>query len=518
MECPSLSSQYAYLVLPAQFVGGLAALGLLLFFAARRALAAQRGGRPPPLCGEGGSGTAVGEFLLWVWAALQTLSALFSQTVADGSVPPRFAPVFAAFSALQFKGVTVAPACNPDGDPFSSLWAAVVFAGGALGVGGACVALLHYLHSGKIGGVAPWPVRAAKLTLRTVVLFFFVGYGAFVGAAVGALACRAPARMSVADYAATRGDGAALRAFFGATLPSGAPLPNVTVLRAAASDPVFADRAGLTALLASTVSAPLLAEDPNIVCGEGAHEVARPAALALLVLLAGGLPLLALAAQFFAGKLKGARRLLSCCGRGSSGALEALAAAPPSTARLLTTALWNKDLHPRAQWVIAHGWFLTALCTGATAYAGTAASLQEYLRYQLTMAAALLGSAALLWRAQPTVPRATWKTWVQISVFALAGAAACANVALRYALPIGGLGALAVCNLLLLFSAFLIALLLVLWWRALLRGGRGEGGGERPPTSHRSAGALVLRSPSAWAENATRNPLSLAPRPSLPHE
>ena len=60
--------------------------------------------------------------------------------------------------------------------------------------------------------------------------------------------------------------------------------------------------------------------------------------------------------------------------------------------------------------------------------------------------------------------RTRWESFV-LSLFALAGAAACANVALRYALPIDGLGALAVCNLLLLFSAFLIALLLVLWWR-----------------------------------------------------
>jgi hypothetical protein len=502
MECPSLSSQYAFLVLPAQFLGGLAALGLLLFFAARRALAAKRGGRPPPLCGEGGSGTAVAEFLLWVWAALQTLSALFSQTVADGSVPPRFVPVFAAFSALQFQGVTLAPACNPDGDPFSALWVTVAAAYGAVGVGGASVALLYFFRAGKAerGNGAPlWREHAARAALQLVVTFFSVGFGAFVGTAVGTLACSAPARMSVADYAATRGDGAALRAAFGAFLSSGVPLPNMTVLRLAASDPDFADRAGLTELLASTVSAPLLGADANIVCGEGSHALARAAALGLLALLAGCLPLLALAAQCSAGKLKGVRRCFSCGGRGSSGALAVIAAAPPSAPRLLTAALWNRDLLPRAQWVTAQDWLLTALCTGLTAYAGIAASLQEYLRYQLTMAAALLGSAVLLWRVRPAVDGARWKTRVQIAVFIVACAAACANVALRYVLPAGGTGALAVCSFLLLLSAGALALLLTLWWRALAKGGSGEARVRATPH-----GALVVRAPAAW----TRNPLT----------
>ena len=204
-------------------------MGVPLLFAARRALAGQRGGRPPPLCGEGGSVSSVASLLLWAWGAAQTLSALFSQTVGDGSVPRALVGVFAGFSALQFQGVTLAPACNPGADRFSSLWTAAAAAYCVVGVGGACIlALLASRRAAAAASAPPLPLRAAHALLGLCATFFLVGYGALVGNAVNALACTAPTPLSVAAYAATSGDGAALSAAFGAVM--GRALPNMTAL------------------------------------------------------------------------------------------------------------------------------------------------------------------------------------------------------------------------------------------------------------------------------------------------
>jgi hypothetical protein len=522
-ECPSLSNKLEYLALPAQFVGGLALLGLLLHVGARRALTAQRGGRAPPLCGTRGSGTAVGVLLMWAWGAAQTLSTLFSQTVADGAVPQPLVAAFAAFSALQFQGVAVAPACGEGGDPFAALWAATGAAYGAVAAGAVCVALLA--RAGAVTEKSPLALRAARALLAVCVAFFTIGYGALVGTAVAALACNAPAPLSVADYAATRGDGSLLVAALGASL--GRALPNMTILRAAAGDPVFAATAGLVALLASPLPVPLLAADATVVCGEAAQSRARNVALALLALLAGALPCGALFTLFAAGKLKGLRRLYAGEDEGEEGGAAGAAAPeppplppPPTASRaaaaaILAAALHRPELLPRSQWLIAHDWALTALCTGATAYAATATSLRAYLAYQLTMAVALLGSAALLWRLAPNSALYAWKNMVLVALYALAGAAACANVALRYALPAGGNGALALCATLLAATAGVLALLLALWWRSLSTGGRVEARGGREPRGAAAArGATLGRGGGAGL--ALRDAIVALPPPPAP--
>ncbi len=229
LACPSLSSQWAFLILPLQFLGGLAAAGVLLFIAARRALAQQRGGKPPPFFGEGGSVSSVMALLLWAWGAAQTLSALFSQAVADGSVPRALVGVFAGFSALQFQGVTLAPACNPGGDRFASLWSAAAAAYGVVAVGGLCIlALLAGRRAAAAASAPPLLLRVTHSLLGLCATFFLVGFGALVGNAVNAIACTAPTPLSVAAYAATSGDGAALSAAFGSAM--GRALPNMTVL------------------------------------------------------------------------------------------------------------------------------------------------------------------------------------------------------------------------------------------------------------------------------------------------
>jgi hypothetical protein len=482
---------------------------MVLLFFAHRALSKQRGDRAPPLCGEGGSATAVVAFLLWTWGAAQTLSALFSQTVADGSVPRSLVAAFAAFSALQFQGVTVAPSCKPGADPFSSLWAAAGAAYGVAGVAALCVlALLAGARAAAAAAAPPPTLRAVRALLSLCITFFGVAFGALVGNAVNALACNAPSPLSVADYVGIGGDGAALATSFGARAP------NMTVLRAAAKDAVYAQQAGLTELLSASLPVRLLAADPNVVCGEGAHVRARPVAEALLALLAGGFPALALAALFFAGRLKGLRRRAGLVAAGDKDG----AGARLTTAGLLVDALHKKELLPRAQWLVAHDWALTALCTGATSFAGTASSLEAYLAYQLVMAAALLASALLLWRVQPNVEWARWQNTVQVALFTLAGVAAVANIALRYVLVPGGRAALALCASLLAAAAGVMVLMMVLWWRALVAQRaltlRALGGGAREVLGRGRGGVVVRR---AWegeeieggarSVHTTRNPL-----------
>ena len=245
---------------------------------------------------------------------------------------------------------------------------------------------------------------------------------------------------------------------------------------------------------------------------------ARPVAMALLALLAGGLPVLALAAFFFSGKLKGLRRAVACRLPWGNGLAQAGSAplktrgapVPPITAAgLLATALENKDLRPRAQWLVAHDWALTALCTAATSYAATATSLESYLAYQLGMAAALMGTASLLWRIAPNVERARWQNTAQVALFALAGVSAGANVALRHALERGGAGALSLCATLLAAAGCVCVLLLAQWWRALgalrtqlaLTARSGARDGAEGAVLGRGAGGMVVR---ATREKETR--------------
>ena len=552
--CPSLDSRLNFLVLPASFVAALVGLGVVLFIIARHTLMRAAGGRAPPCCdAEGGSVTVVAKLLLWVWVAAQTLSALFSQAVADGNVPPSLVNAFDAFSALQFQGVTLAPACVPDDDPFAALWTATGWAFGAVAVGAACVgALVAGRRAAERADAPPLLLYAARYLLLGIVSFFFLGYGGLVSTAVGALACTAPKALAVVDYLSTRGDGSAVRE------ARGAAAPNMTVLRAAANDPFFAQRAGLAPLLASTVTVPLLALDPNIVCGEGAHVRAREAALALMALLAAGLPLLVLASLYGAGKLKclqgrcaGAapapalapapapepfpfgtplpapRRLTFGAARHADKKLPPALSLPPplraTPASIVLDAVWRSELLPRAQWLPAYTWALTALCTIATAYAGTATSQGVYLAYQVTMALALLGSALLLWWMAPNVPVASWKNWVQVFLFILAGAAACVNVALRYFLAPRGTGALICCAALLAGAAVIFLLLLVFWVRTLSElGARRALTARQPPREAggalgRGGGRGVVREGAEeavarrWAGGRRQGPLVDAP-------
>ena len=512
---PAAERAQAAVLIPLQFV--LVLLGCVFFLNlfARRLLTMQSG-RVQPCFGHKGSLTAVKNLLLWMWGAGQTLAAVFSQTVADGSAPRQLAGVFAAFSALQFQGVAVAPACTPGSSPFQSLQAAAGFCFGVVAVGGACVAALALgRRAAAIAAAPPLLLLHTRYLLAACVALLHVAYGALVSVAVGAIACAPLQPILVSMYADTLGDGAAATAAFGRAV-------NMTILRAAARDPIFAQRAGLADVLSASVDVRLLAANPSIVCGEGPHAEALPTAYALIALLLGGFPVLVICALYGAGKLKGLQRALlsgacpcdprpkrplpltpspaplalspkgpplprAAWGAPSSAAAGGRAAAaggedardaPPAGGTFVSAAicifvgaLERDDLMARAQWFVAYDWFLTALCTAGASFAAAApTSGSSYLAYQLALAGALLLSAALVWWHPPHVKREQWQSAVQAALFFLAGATACANVLLRSGL-VGGDGALALCAVLLLCAFCVLALLLYKWRVALLARG-----------------------------------------------
>ena len=600
--CPSLEALAEESArVPLLFATGLFALGAVLNLVARRALA-KASGRAAPCCFRGGSLTIVGSLLVWAWGAAQTLSAIFSQAVDDGTLPRALVPVFSAFSALQFKGVSVAPACSQR-PPFETLSLATGLSFLLFALGSLCVAVLAV----GWGGATTAPPRLLAFSLSACVIFFSVGYGALVSTAVAALACGAPKAMTVRAYVETSGDGAAVAAALGRAYT------NMTVLRRAAVDPLFSQRAGLSEMLASSVTVALLASDPNVVCGEGAHVVARRPALALLALLAGMLPALAIGALLSAGRLKGLQRLLllgacPCEARTGKGGAKApptpklvvrvldappfsttrvasplrgapgprfapfsprlfgeggvaaggsppgadvralnplvargrgppasprrtawgsdqppaepsvppqsrsgLVSCPRAAALIIVSAFENEDLQSRAQWLVAHNWALTALCTGATAFAATATTLQEYLVYQVAMAFSLLASALLLRLYRPSVERSRWRDHVQALLYLLAGAAAISNVVLRYVLPAASDGAFALGTFLLLCAVCIFAWVFVSWYRGLVPQGAQLGIAARGASSAvvGRGGGFVARDPTPSHAHTTRPPPSL---------
>jgi hypothetical protein len=172
---------------------------------------------------------------------------------------------------------------------------------------------------------------------------------------------------------------------------------------------------------------------------------------------------------------------------------------PRAAALIIASAFENEGLQSRAQWLVAHSWALTALCTGATAFAATATTLPGYLAYQVAMAFSLLASALLLRLYQPSVARFRWRDNVQALLYLLAGAAAISNAVLRYVLPAASDGAFILGALLLLCAVSIFALVFVSWHRALVPQGDQLGGAARGASKSTvvgRGGGFVARDPA----------------------
>ncbi len=514
--CPRLSAALAQAVPILSFAGALAGMGTLLLGAAQAALA--RGGRAPPACGSpDGAPRAVAGLLAWAWVSAQSAAALFSQTVEAGLVPPPLLPAFSVLAALQFVGVTLSPACYTS-IPFSSLWASVGLATGALLILRAAAEALPRLREG-----APC-ARLLGPLLRASALLLSVGYGAFVNAAVTVLTCRLPSPMLVSEYARAASDGRALGVALGAAAP---PL---AALRAAAEDPFLAHRAGLTAVLRATIPVATLASDPFTVCREGAHAVAWPAAAAFLLLLVVGVPGLGLWALWGEGRLKGLRRALSSSTRG--GGLGGASA--PTAAALLSAVLVDNSLRPPWAWLTFYQFVLTALCSGVVALTQRAASPAQFIALQTLLIVATLGSAGLVARARPFLPRERWRAPVQVALYLLASASAAVNLVMRFAGEAAARGSLGwgLASTLLALAAGTLLLLFGGWWAALVARARGMGatGGATPsavaPVAEKAMAAGPTEKPaillggtiSVDAVNPLFQLVADAPPPASPNE
>jgi hypothetical protein len=216
-----------------------------------------------------------------VWGSAQSLASLFLQLQGSGVVPPGLARLYGAFAALQFQGVALPPECTGEA-PFTAFWAAFWAAAGACGL--AALVLCARRPDSVVGGGGGGSRRTlSSLALALAARGLFPGSGALTSAAANALTCLPEAPMLVSDYAASRGDGSALRRALGAAAPQWA------TLQAAADDALLAQALGLAPLLRTYVPVALLAADPFQPCREGPHASAWTAAVALGGLLLAGL-------------------------------------------------------------------------------------------------------------------------------------------------------------------------------------------------------------------------------------
>jgi hypothetical protein len=505
-SCPRLSAALAQLVPLFTFGGALLALGVALAAAAQAALS--RGGRAPPPCRDAeGAPRAVFSLIVWVWTSAQGAAALFSQTLDAGLVPAPLLPAFSALAALQFVGVTLAPACYIS-TPFQGFWASAGLVCGALaGLAAAAAALPAARPETR-------HARALHALLKASALLLTVGYGAYVNAAVTVLTCRLPAPMSVAEYLRAASDGRALaEALRGGSAPAPPPL---AALRAAAEDPFLAQQLGVAPLLRTAIPVSLLASDPFTVCREGAHGAAWPAAAALAALLLGGVPLLGLWALCGAGRLKGLRRALQRRRASPAAAARSLPAPRPALAHL-TGVLVDPSLRPPFAWLTFFNMLLTALCSGGVALAQRAASPAQFIGLQAALIAGPLASAVLVARARPFLERERWRGPVQVALYLLAAASASVNLAMRFAGEAAARGPLGwgLASSLLALAATTLVLLFGGWWWALVARARASGavgGGASAAAAAAAAAAAEAGAPPF----AVANPLAaMGPPPPL---
>jgi hypothetical protein len=257
--------------------------------------------------------------------------------------------------------------------------------------------------------------------------------------------------MLVADYAASRGDGAALQRALGV-----AAAPPWATLQAAAGDALLARAMGLAALLRTTIPVSVLASDAFQPCQEGPHADAFLAGWVLVALLVL-VPLLGLLALWRAG------RLPLCCRRGT----------PAPAAAALCAAFADGALQEGMQWWLFWEQGLTATCAGAVALSTRGSNNPVlFLGMQGLILWSTLASAGVIWVVTPHVRAQAWRTNITAALYCTAFMAAAASILLRFTtVNLIGRWALGVAPVVLAVGLFVA--LLRQWYFSLLqqRGG-----------------------------------------------
>jgi hypothetical protein len=424
------------------FAGGLFALGLALLAAAQWARKVAR------CAGIKDSALSVASLLLYVWLTAQSTAGMFA--VARPLAPAPLAPLFSVVTSLQFRGVSVNPACL-SGDPFGGFWAAV-------GVVCALVVLagipVVFCDAARAPPSAPAP-RAASLA----VLALCLGYGAITNVVGDAIACTPVRATALRLYAVMDSDGGAL--------PRGAP--PLATLRAAVRDAAFAAAANVTpAVLDAPVLVSTLVSNEFQVCREGAHARVYAAGWAMQALFVVGFPVAVFAAQLVSGRV-------GCCAArcGARGG---------ARARFHAAAASDADMVPEHAWLRTANYVLVAGLVACSASATLATSTATFFGVQVTAATCALALAVATACARPYRSRLAWRTHASTALLTLSAATALINMALMHVTREGG-GAgsqesWALGVLLVVLSLLILALLVAAWWRALVAesGGGGAGG------------------------------------------
>ena len=452
--CPPVDALLSQLLPLLRFMGGLAALGMVLLALAYSARRRGAGG------GSAGTGKLppahraardVAAFLAWAWVATQALASQFSLLEDSGALPPRLLPLFSAVASLQFKGIALPPACF-EAVPFVMFYAALAVFVVAFATALALVRRGSY--GGGLGAVGGYALRLCALVLC-------VGYGSFAGAAAGALTCLPPAPLPLREYATTAGDGSAARAALGTGAPPWAALV------AAASDPAAASSLNLTSLLLMPIPVSLLASNPFQPCREGAHEWVWYAAMAFAAALAV-LPPAGLAALGCATRVP---RPANLAPGGKGGSARAAAA-------LFAGAFTSPLLRPHAQWWSFYELTVIGFCAAAAALSARAVAEPQFYACQGLVLGASLLSVLLLSLVRPHAAQERWRAAVGGALYIVTAVAAALALALRGRRDIVGSRAWALGLLPGVLAIAVYATLVTRWWQSLEGAAREERAAE----------------------------------------
>ena len=312
--------------------------------------------------------------LTWMWLHCQPL--VTHSLVTFTLLPSRLRAYLAPITALQFRGL-LAPhvSCFSWGVTFQGFWLATAVISTCYAAL-ACTVLPRLPGLGSALGSLTLSTPHLRLLLHATSLALVTHFAALANTLSEPLHCIDTA-MAASDYLALpTADGTALRAsslyaaaldalVAGASAGAGAPIPPSTLdvfalLRSAAARPAAAAALGVTSLLRSPLTVPLLSTPgyAGIVCNEGGHAVVRGAAIAMSALFTAGFPALLLLALLRSGRIPSPVAaaqppLSSEAGLGEEAAPEAVVVKPPRTPSQWDPYVraWSDcDVPPSAGW------------------------------------------------------------------------------------------------------------------------------------------------------------------------
>ena len=551
--CPSLSIVYSFVVPVVIYLSVLIVVGVLLVVALQFFLQ-----RYSVVMTKKEVAVSVGGLLLMCFISGQGLASLFWQT--RGIAPEVLRGLFQAVASLQFRGITLDPACY-DSIPFQSFWVSLGVVCAAYFLYALTVCLLHYLPP-----AAKFIPSTRLLTVCGLVLT--LAYGPTTGIFSSVVICLPSRPMSVADYVNAVSDGRSLSAL----KDQGAP--TLSDLLTALKDPEYASASGLSIVLKSTIPVSVLASDPFQVCGEGPHATARPAAIFMTVFFTLGFPLLGLFFLWFLGEFNppclskkasgkpssptvfplwcfGGKKTPASSNAPTTASLNApatasLNASTPVTSNASTPASSNAStptsslrrfftlaltprldpsLAPQHSWVLFFEMFILAVITGCMAVAdGVGLSLTGLW---LAQAGVILArSTSILCHTvggRHYLPEFHWKQSSKCSLHFVTAVTALLNgvlVTLGDRVTPGV--SLGLSSLVIFLGFFVIGALLVAWWRSLFRDAKPlasraarhkeeEGGGLSSTPFTLSPSPLPTSSPKTYLTPPYPRPLQLPP-------